>query len=44
MHATNGAPNGQIRESMSAYLQHHPDLKYAFFGGKTQFDSMVAQA
>jgi arsenite-transporting ATPase len=43
MHASSGAPGAQadqapadqhIQESMSAYLQHHADLKYIFFGGK----------
>ncbi len=38
MQTTNGATDrpvdGQIQESMAAYLGHHPGLKYVFFGGK----------
>ena len=31
---TNGCGDGQIQETMRDYLQHHPELKYVFFGGK----------
>src|SRR5918911_213166 len=34
MQSTNGARDGHVEESMRDYLQHHPGLKYVFFGGK----------